>query len=95
MTTTRRGCDFPAERLIAYRDGDLDGAQREVVQTHLAACPDCRAWLGAMAEVRRILRAAFPLIDDPAARATIKARIATLSPPKPARESVMSRGRVT
>lgn len=74
MTTST--CGLPREWLLALRDGDLRGAQLEVAEAHVRACPTCRRWMIAMDEVDRLLRDATPYRDDPLARARIKARVA-------------------
>ncbi len=35
-------CDRVREHLVAYLDGELDSADRQVIDAHLAGCPACR-----------------------------------------------------
>lgn len=92
--TADTSCRFPRERLVAYHDGDLRAAQLEIVEAHLAACPDCRAWLAAHARVVQTLRAATPRHDDAAARALVKTGVEHLPPPSLPRASFAERSRV-
>jgi len=39
------------ERLCAYHDGELPPRERAAVAAHVAACPECAAWLADMAAV--------------------------------------------
>lgn len=48
----------PTDLLPGYVLGDLDGSEADTVETHLAACPACRA------EVARLRDALFSLADD-------------------------------
>lgn len=48
-------CTFPRWKLVAYDDGSLHGAQREIAEVHLRSCPQCRQWLAEMHEVDRLL----------------------------------------
>ena len=52
--------DHATERLSAYLDGDLEPAEREAVERHLAACPECASMLG---ELARVVAAARDLED--------------------------------
>ncbi len=61
------------ERLSAYLDGELDGRERAVVESHLAGCPECSALLEQLATtdeaLPRITTQAPPgYFDDFAAR---------------------------
>jgi anti-sigma factor RsiW len=40
--------EIPPEWLAAYRDGELDGARRGVVEAHLPGCASCRQELAAL-----------------------------------------------
>jgi len=73
-------CAYPRERLLAWRDGVLHGAQREVTELHLATCASCRAWLDVMDDVDRILRDAPDPSDDRPLRERIKQQASTLLP---------------
>lgn len=64
------------ERLIAYADNYLDRGQREILEEHLRACPRCRDRLRGFDEVARIVQRGAPLVDDPAGRAALHARLA-------------------
>ncbi|RIK42798.1 MAG: hypothetical protein DCC58_10465 [Chloroflexi bacterium] len=75
MTSNR--CRFPQEWLVALHDDDLRAAQLEITEAHLRACPECRQWLDEMDAIARLLRENTPYPDNPAARAEIKARVAT------------------
>lgn len=68
-------CEVRGEDLVAYRDGDLRGARQEWVATHARLCPVCRERLAGFEETARILREAFPLVDDPVGRAKLIARL--------------------
>lgn len=64
------------EDLVAYADGYLAGRRREIVEGHLRACPRCQDRLRGFAEVARIVQRGAPLVDDPAGRAALHARLA-------------------
>lgn len=49
-------CTFPRWKIIAYDDGSLHGAQREITELHLHSCQECRLWLAEMREVDQLLR---------------------------------------
>jgi len=49
-------CTFPHWKLIAYDDGSLHGAQREITELHLHSCQECRQWLAEMRAVDQLLR---------------------------------------
>lgn len=49
-------CTFPRWKIVAYDDGSLRGAQREITELHLHSCQDCRQWLAEMGEVDQLLR---------------------------------------
>jgi anti-sigma factor RsiW len=66
-------CSLPAEDLIAYGDGYLTGARRELVEAHLAVCPHCQQRVAAFADVDRVLREGTPFVDDPIGRASVEA----------------------
>ena len=46
-------CEFQS-RLGAYLDGELDAAQQAQVESHLAACEDCRTQLDEIRELSRL-----------------------------------------
>lgn len=67
------------EKLSAYLDGELEGAELESAELHLKACAECRADLEGL---RRVVRRAATLDDQPPAKdlwAGISQRIATPS----------------
>lgn len=68
------------EDLVAYADGDLAGQRRDLVEEHLRVCAWCRERLRAFDEVGRIVRAGAPLVDDPAGRASLHARLEAGNP---------------
>lgn len=49
-------CDETIERLGAYIDGELDEIERREVESHLAACPSCRAMLDDLSALDRFVR---------------------------------------
>jgi len=70
-------CTFPRWKIIAYDDGSLHGAQREITELHLHSCQECRQWLVEMREVDQLLRhnPSSPQTDYLHARAQIRERI--------------------
>lgn len=52
--------DHVTERLARWLGGELDGVEHEAVETHLAACPACRAEADALTALWRDLAAAEP-----------------------------------
>jgi putative zinc finger protein len=75
------------ERLIdAYVDGDLDRADREAVETHVAGCPDCRLRV----EEYQNFFAALDMLPIPEVPAGFAVRIldAVLPPRAPERKLV-------
>ncbi len=67
--------DMWTNRLSEYIDGELDGAERTALETHLATCGTCFATLG---ELKRVVARAQALEDAPPANdlwAGIKTRI--------------------
>lgn len=73
MTTC---ADVRPEDIVRYLDGELAGGRAELVEAHLQVCPLCRQWRAEFEWTGRALRAAFPLTDDPAGRAELRARLA-------------------
>ena len=63
----RPSCDLPATDLVAYADGALHAARKEIVEAHLEVCPSCRQRMAAFKAVDRLLQAHTPLIHDRAA----------------------------
>src|SRR5215211_6693704 len=68
-------CDLPPEDLVAYADGGLHAARKELVAAHLQACPDCRRRMAEFVAVDRLLQAHTPLIHDRAQQQALVARI--------------------
>src|SRR5215211_1118077 len=68
-------CDLPPEDLVAYADGGLHAARKELVDAHLEACPDCRQRMAAFTAVDRLLQARTPLIHDRAQQQALVTRI--------------------
>ncbi len=50
------------EMLSAYLEGELDGARRAEIETHLGACPECASLLEAMRDARDAL-ASLPELE--------------------------------
>jgi anti-sigma factor RsiW len=53
------------EMLSAYLEGELDGARKAEVETHLAHCPECASLLEAMRDTRDALGALPELEPSP------------------------------
>jgi len=53
------------EMLSAYLEGELDGARKAEVETHLADCPECASLLEAMRDTRDALGALPELEPSP------------------------------
>jgi predicted anti-sigma-YlaC factor YlaD len=45
-----RACRHIRQKLSAYQDGEVEGAQKEVIDTHLHACEACRRRYGQLQE---------------------------------------------
>lgn len=52
--------DLQRERLSAYLDDELDAAEREPLERHLAQCEQCRMALAELRQTRALLRALPP-----------------------------------
>ncbi len=76
-------CDRYLQDLIAYADGELRAARKELLEAHLQVCAPCRQRLESFAAVDQLLREGTPLRDDPRHRAEIVARAETLSQRRP------------
>lgn len=91
----RRLCGVRAETLIAYADGDLDATQHAELEEHLKTCWACRERLQSSEDIGRMLRARFPLHDDPQARAEIMRQVRAVAAgeqqPQPARFALIRR----
>ena len=66
-------CPLPDDDLVAYADGELIQARRAPVEAALGTSPACRHQLAALQETGHLLQERTPLLDDPAARAAIRA----------------------
>jgi hypothetical protein len=69
-----------SDELLGYQDGTLPPQRQQAVVAHLATCPSCRAEMEERAEIARLLRYTLPPLDDPLARARLKARLRTHEP---------------
>lgn len=81
MTTST--CAVRGEDLIAYADGYLAGARRELVEAHLRVCAHCQDRVAAFREVDRIIREGAPLVDDSAGRVALHAALLTQQARRP------------
>lgn len=69
QAAARDECDDVRDAASAHRDGEVATLAPDVVDAHVASCPDCRAHLDAVAVVDRRLRiAAAPVVPDLSAR---------------------------
>lgn len=84
-------CPLPDDDLVAYADGELTQARRALVEAALGTSPTCRHQLAALQETGDLLRERTPLLDNPAARAAIRAQCVAagtrarkpVAPPRP------------
>lgn len=63
------------KHLPAYCGGDLEAAERELVETHLAECPDCRSELANLQTTLRLIRTTPEVEPPPWLTGRIMARI--------------------
>lgn len=63
------------KHLPAYCGGDLEPAERELVETHLAECPDCRSELANLQTTLRLIRTTPEVEPPPWLTGRIMARI--------------------
>ena len=70
--TCREVSDF----LLAYRDGELEAAQRQEFEAHLAVCPDCVRYLHTYEQTIELGRAAFETSDDSVPDGLVRAIVA-------------------
>jgi len=63
-----------AEEMSGYLDGTLDEVDREVVEGHLALCPDCQAEVQDLREFRESLRGSSGRIYAPPSRSGFRER---------------------
>jgi len=59
------------EDIVAYADGGAEEQRRDASALHLDGCPLCRQRVVDFRAVGQLLRASYPLVDDPGARARI------------------------
>ncbi|HSV01934.1 MAG TPA: anti-sigma factor [Phenylobacterium sp.] len=76
------GCPDQAELLQAYFDGELDAANAQAFEAHLAACPGCSAALDDLRMLRE--RLADPALREPAPESLRRRIEATLAAEAPA-----------
>lgn len=75
-------CGLRDGDLLGYTDGYLPEGRRELVEAHLLACGHCRARMATFREVDAIIQSTVTLVDNPAHRAAIKARLVEEAPPR-------------
>jgi len=84
-------CPRSQELLSDHLEGDLHAILRAELETHLAACSDCRSLREAMAEVMEALRA-YPVLEPPAGLADRVVEATRKTPrPRPAPTPVVVR----
>lgn len=76
------GGDVFSEQLAAYALGTLDRDEAARLETHLAACPECRQELRELVHIAAMLPAALA-VDGPALPAHLKARVMAATDPAP------------
>ena len=69
-------CREVSEFLLAYRDGELEAAQRQEFEAHLALCADCVNYLRAYEKTLELGRAALATSDDPVPEGLVRAIVA-------------------
>lgn len=69
-------CREVSEFLLAYRDDELEAAQRQEFEAHLALCPDCVQYLRAYEQTVDLGRAAFETSDDSVPEGLVRAIVA-------------------
>ncbi len=73
MTET---CDRYLADLVAYADGELRAARKEVVEAHLQVCPGCLRRIAEFTEVDRLIQASSPARSATSECAALKLRLA-------------------
>ncbi len=77
---THRGspCREVAEKLLLFKDGELDENETEYLRRHLHMCPPCLDLLASYDEVIEILRRLRPVKLPPGLLQRLKARLPPL-----------------
>lgn len=70
-----RACRLRRADLIAFADGEVNGAKREYVEAHLRVCSDCQTWLDRLHELEALLEQTAPLMSNPAGRVALLDRL--------------------
>ncbi|MCP5114103.1 MAG: hypothetical protein GY953_25005, partial [bacterium] len=65
------------DRLSAYLDTQLEAAERDSVEAHLAECEECRDELAAVSGVRSLLRN-LPMLEPPSSALDLPAEVIPL-----------------
>lgn len=77
------GCELKPERLAAYLDGELAGAEAAAVEQHVRTCPQCAAEVAERMHLRRSLVAARNhFAPDPEWKKRMLGKIAARPQPK-------------
>jgi len=89
-------CNEVSQSLLSYLDNELNLQERNSIEAHLSACPNCRKEMEALAETQRELRQALESMTagvspSPLTWATIKQRLAIK---EHGRISILSGGKV-
>lgn len=69
------GCEQFEEFLALYLEGDLPGTEAERVETHLAACPDCRVFADQLRQSQAALKSLGDEEIAPAALLSVRSRV--------------------
>lgn len=69
-------CRDGVERLMDYSEGVLDDHARQGLDTHVAGCPRCLAFVRSYRETAGIVRAATRVTLTPGARASLRTALA-------------------
>ena len=69
----------PGDRLSAFLDAELTGADRAVVAAHLEGCAGCRTELEAVQQGRRLLQG-LPVLEPPARLFDLPGEVVPLRP---------------
>ncbi len=59
-------CEKPHKNLLDFAEGRLSAPEHAEVEAHLAACPDCREFLGVLQDITSVIdsRASVKASDD-------------------------------